>query len=121
MATGVRPDVSLMWRRRWRVSCVSLKTNGRWGEVFNIGNTESISIRDLATLVSELVNPDEEPKIEFISYDSFSGKYEDVRDRQPDVTKAREILGFEAKTAIREGMVKTVEWEKEARRRGWRS
>ena len=79
------------------------------GEIFNLGNTKEITIRDLAQLVWKLAGKGE-PKLKFISYQSF-GKYEDVRGRVPDIQKARELLGSDPKVDLVEGLKKTIEWQ----------
>ncbi len=43
------------------------------------------------------------------------GNYQDVRHRVPDTTKARELLGFEAKVSLDEGLERTIEWHREQR------
>src|SRR3990172_5165645 len=80
------------------------------GEIFNLGNTKEIAILDLARLVWKLAGKGE-PKLKFISYQAF-GKYEDVRNRIPDITKARTLLGFEPKIDLIEGLMKTIAWQK---------
>ncbi len=44
------------------------------------------------------------------------GKYEDVRRRIPDVTRARERLGFEAKVDLEDGLRRTILWQVARRR-----
>jgi len=85
------------------------------GEVFNIGNTQEYSIAELARTVWRLVRPHEPPKLEMVSYRSFSGRYEDVRNRIPDVNKARTLLGFEPKVSLEEGLIHTIEWQRQVR------
>ena len=58
---------------------------------------------------------DSEPEIEHIPYASF-GKYEDVMRRVPDISRARELLGFEPQVDLRRGLAKTIEWQIERRR-----
>ena len=85
--------------------------------VFNIGNTFEITIEDLAKLIWRLVRgEDDKPKIKLIPYETF-GKYEDVMRRIPDITRAREILGFEPKVDLEEGLRKTIEWQIERRKK----
>ena len=85
--------------------------------VFNIGNTYEITIEDLAKLIWRLVRgEDDKPKIKLIPYETF-GKYEDVRRRIPDITRAREILGFEPKVDLEEGLKKTIAWQIERRKK----
>jgi UDP-glucose 4-epimerase len=81
------------------------------GQVFNIGNTSEITIDALARLVWGLVRPRTAPKIETTPYATF-GKYEDVRRRVPDITKARTVLGFDPQVALEAGLARTVEWQR---------
>lgn len=85
------------------------------GEVFNIGYTKEITIENLARLIWKLIRGNEEPKIKFISYETF-GKYEDVMRRIPDITKINTMLGFEPKWHIEEGLTKTIQWQLERRK-----
>lgn len=81
------------------------------GQIFNIGNNEEISILDLARLVWKLVNKNEKPKIKFIPYSKFV-KYEDVKRRIPDITKGRRLLGFKPRVSTKEGLIRTIEWQR---------
>ena len=56
-------------------------------------------------------------RAEFIGYDEMPGNYQDVRHRIPDTTKARELLGFEAKVSLEDGLTRTIEWHREQRLR----
>lgn len=80
------------------------------GHIFNLGNTREITIHDLALLIWKLVR-DDEPKLKFISYQTF-GKYDDVRRRIPDLAKARELLGYVPKVDLEEGLPTTIEWQR---------
>jgi UDP-glucose 4-epimerase len=83
------------------------------GEIFNIGATEEICIQDLARLIHELAGSTSPLELKFIPYDDIGGRrYEDVRRRVPDITKARKLLGFVAKISLREGLKKTIEWQR---------
>jgi UDP-glucose 4-epimerase len=79
------------------------------GEIFNLGNTKEVTILDLAGLVWRLAGQGE-PKLKFVSYQTF-GKYEDVRNRVPDISKARKLLGFEPRTGLEEGLLRTIAWQ----------
>jgi len=82
---------------------------------FNIGNTYEITILDLARLIWRLVRgEDSTPKIEMIPYESF-GKYEDVRRRIPDITKAQTLLGFQPLVDLETGLKQTIQWQIERR------
>ena len=78
----------------------------------NIGTGKDISIKDLAYLVAELTS--------FNGQIKFTG---DVSDGQPrrrlDVSRAKEMLGFEATTELREGLVKTIAWYQNTLEKKW--
>ena len=74
------------------------------GQSFNIGNPRSaVTIFDLAQRVKRLTGCPGE--IVFAPLD-----YVDVELRIPNVTKAREEIGFEARVELDEGLLKTIAW-----------
>ncbi len=79
-------------------------------QVLNIGNTKEITIEGLARLIWRLIRGDEPPKIKFIPYSTF-GNYEDVRRRIPDISRARELLGFEPTIDLEVGLKTTISWQ----------
>jgi UDP-glucose 4-epimerase len=83
------------------------------GETFNIGNEREISVIELAAMVWKLINPKDKPRFEFVSYESFSGRYEDVPRRIPDIDKAKRILNFAPKVSLEEGLPITAKWQRE--------
>lgn len=86
------------------------------GEVINLGGTETITILELARLVqAEFDLPPEPLRTRFVAYESLPGKYQDVRHRTPDTSKARRLLGFEAQIRLAEGLRETVEWHRAIR------
>jgi len=79
------------------------------GESFNIGNHRAVStIYMLATTVVRVLGS--ASTIDFVYKD-----YADVELRVPSVNKTRELLGFEAKIDLEEGISLTADWY---RRRG---
>jgi UDP-glucose 4-epimerase len=89
----------------------ALRTPEARGEVINIGGTETITIRKLAGRVQAGLGLPKRPlRAQFIPYDEFPGRYQDVRERVPDTSKARALLGFEAKVGLAEGLEKTLAW-----------
>jgi nucleoside-diphosphate-sugar epimerase len=80
------------------------------GEIFNIGNTKPVTILELAETVWRLAG-NGPPRIRRVSYQAF-GRYEDVRARTPDIGKAREVLGFEPRIDLEEGLRRTIEWQR---------
>jgi UDP-glucose 4-epimerase len=86
---------------------------GPSGEIFNIGSTHEISIVELARLIHRLTNSPKPLDLKFIPYDDINGrKYEDVRRRVPDISKANRLLGFEAVVDLEEGLSATVAWQR---------
>ena len=73
----------------------------------NIGNPGEFTIRELASVVVELVGGDSVVVEEPLPVD-------DPTQRQPDITRARELLGWEPKVSLREGLVPTIEWFRSA-------
>ncbi|HNP62627.1 MAG TPA: GDP-mannose 4,6-dehydratase [Woeseiaceae bacterium] len=84
------------------------------GEVINIGSTSEISILDLAKKIKELSGTPGELKIEFVPYESFTGKkYQDVMRRIPDTRLCKKLLGVEAKVSLDDGLKRTIEWQRQ--------
>jgi UDP-glucose 4-epimerase len=79
------------------------------GESFNIGNARAIvTIFGLAQTVVRVLGSR--------SRISFTQKnYADVELRVPNVTKARELIGFESRVDLEEGILKTAEFYKSSR------
>ncbi|MDP6958185.1 MAG: GDP-mannose 4,6-dehydratase, partial [Planctomycetota bacterium] len=72
-----------------------------YGNVFNIGNDKEISITGLAEMIRAKVNP--EIKIDYIPYDqAYEAGFEDMRRRIPDLTKIKELIGYEPKVHTEE-------------------
>ncbi len=80
------------------------------GEIFNIGDTKPVTIQHLAEMVWRLAGTGP-PRIRRVSYQAF-GRYEDVRARRPEIGKAREVLGFEPRIGLEEGLRRTIEWQR---------
>ena len=77
------------------------------GQTFNIGNERStVTILDLAQRVKRLTGCPSEILFRPITYS-------DVEIRIPNVNKARELLGFEAKVDLDEGLARTIAWYRE--------
>jgi UDP-glucose 4-epimerase len=88
--------------------------NGPSGEIFNIGSTHEITIVDLAKMIHRLSGSKELLKLNFIPYNEIDGrKYEDVRRRVPDVSKASRLLGFLAEINLEDGLRRTIGWQRQ--------
>ena len=69
----------------------------------NLGNPHEMSVLEIARLVLELSGSESELVHEDLPED-------DPRRRCPDITRAREVLGWEPRTTLREGLEKTIGW-----------
>lgn len=64
------------------------------GEVFNIGNTEEVTILGLAKRVKELTASSSE--IRMVPYEqAYEAGFEDMKRRVPELTKIRKLIGYE--------------------------
>ena len=82
------------------------------GMVLNIGSSRETTIMELARLVQQLTGSCSE--IVHVPYTSVYGSnFEETRRRMPDVHRARQVLGFEARTPLEKGLRKTVDWFRE--------
>ena len=75
------------------------------GEVVNLGNPEELSIRKLADTVVEKTASRSKLKFESMPVD-------DPPIRQPDISKARKLLGFDPGVSLSEGLDRIIPWFK---------
>lgn len=80
------------------------------GEIINIGTDEEISIIELADMIWRLCGREGKPDLEYIPYTKFSQRYEDVRRRVPDISKAKRILGFSPEIKLEDGLSRMIKW-----------
>jgi nucleoside-diphosphate-sugar epimerase len=74
------------------------------GHAFNIGNPRStVTIYNLAKDIVRLSSSGS--RIEFQKWDS-----PDVEIRVPSIAKAKELLGYQAKVDLEEGLLRTIHW-----------
>lgn len=71
----------------------------------NIGNPEELTIKQLAEEIIELTGSDSKIILEDLPID-------DPKVRQPDITRAMNILGWEPKVDRKEGLLRTLEYFK---------
>ena len=72
----------------------------------NIGNPYEVSIKEIAEIIVRLVNSQSRLVLRPLPVD-------DPRQRQPDITRARTLLGWEPKVGLEEGLQKTVGYFRE--------
>ncbi|MEE9474133.1 MAG: UDP-glucuronic acid decarboxylase family protein [Candidatus Hydrothermarchaeaceae archaeon] len=75
------------------------------GGVINIGNTNETTVLELANLIKKLADSSSEIAFHPLPKD-------DPERRCPDISKAKEILGWEPKVSLEEGLKNTIEWFK---------
>ena len=76
------------------------------GQVVNVGGTEEVTIKELAFMVKEMTGS--ESDIDYISYEKAYGPgFEDMKRRCPDISKMRELIGFQPKVDLR-GIIQSV-------------
>lgn len=74
------------------------------GRVFNLGSDRPISIAALAELVVRVLGSTS--AIRRIAYEeAYGAGFEDLRQRQPDLRRVREAIGFEASTPLERTIV----------------
>ena len=72
----------------------------------NIGNPHEVSIKEIAEIIVRLVNSKSKLVLRPLPVD-------DPKQRQPDITRARTVLGWEPKVGLEEGLQKTVGYFRE--------
>jgi UDP-glucose 4-epimerase len=84
------------------------------GEVVNVGNTEEITIEDLAHRVKQRTGS--KSSIEFIPYDkAYEPGFEDMMRRVPCVDKLEELTGFRPQTTLDEIIERVATYMREKR------
>ncbi|KAG2541709.1 hypothetical protein PVAP13_9NG696200 [Panicum virgatum] len=72
--------------------------NGNNTGPINLGNPGEFTMLELAENVKELINPE-------VTVMMTENTPDDPRQRKPDITKAKEVLGWEPKVVLRDGLV----------------
>jgi len=79
------------------------------GQIFNVGNIESISINDLAVKVKEMTNSSSE--IVHIPYDqAYEEGFEDMTIRVPDLSKLKTLIGYQPTVQLNEILENVIEY-----------
>src|SRR5215471_13766167 len=78
------------------------------GEVFNIGNVEEVSIGELAGRVKRMTSS--ASPIQFVPYDqAYEAGFEDIPRRVPDISKVRDLVGYEPRLSLDEIVCRVIE------------
>jgi UDP-glucose 4-epimerase len=82
---------------------------GAIGQVFNIGNTEEISIRALAERVKVLSGSDS--AIKLVPYDeAYESGFEDMPRRVPDLRKIHAAIGYAPKNSLDDILTQVIDY-----------
>ena len=79
------------------------------GEVVNIGSDQEHTVKEYAELVKRLTHSSSEILV------TEDLPEDDPTRRRPDITKAKELLGWEPRVDLEEGLLKMIEYMKETR------
>jgi dTDP-glucose 4,6-dehydratase len=80
--------------------------HSKYQEPVNVGNPHELTILDFAKAVQRLVGKD-------VPIVNKPLPEDDPRVRRPDISRAREVLGWEPKIGFDEGMRRTIAWFRE--------
>jgi UDP-glucose 4-epimerase len=91
-----------------------IENAGAYGQVFNIGSQEEVTIEDLARKVIEITKSGS--KIVNIPYEkAYEEGFEDMERRIPDTTKIRNLIGFKPTADLKTTIEDVVNYMRENR------
>lgn len=88
-----------------------LLMNSNYSEPVNIGNPDEYTIKDFANTIREMVlTPPLSP--DHVDLIILPAVQDDPKKRKPDITRAKENIGWEPKFLVKQGLQETVDWFK---------
>ncbi len=82
------------------------------GQVFNVGNTEEVSIAELARRVIELTGSQSE--IRYLTYDqAYAPGFEDMQRRVPNLEKIKRLIGYNPRYKLDDILRRVIAFERE--------
>jgi UDP-glucose 4-epimerase len=82
------------------------------GQVFNIGSTEEVTIRELAERV--IAATSSQSKIIYVPYEeAYAPGFEDMRRRVPDLGKIHRLIGYEPRYTLDDTIRRVIDYERE--------
>jgi dTDP-L-rhamnose 4-epimerase len=90
-----------------RANLLALESDRADYHAVNVGTGRAISIRQIARMLAEGLGKEIEPEL--------TGKYRegDIRHCVADITRARELLGYEPRVSLEEGIPELLGWVRE--------
>jgi dTDP-L-rhamnose 4-epimerase len=87
-----------------RACALALERDGADGLAVNIGSGRSVSVNEIARELAHVLGTEIEPEV--------TGMYRvgDIRHCFADISRARDLLGFEPQVSLQEGMRELEEW-----------
>jgi nucleoside-diphosphate-sugar epimerase len=85
---------------------LAMESDAALNESFNLSTAQSTTVRELAELIWLKVQGSHRP-LKLVSDPPYE---HDVQRRVPDVSKAREVLGFEATTSLDQMLDEVIPW-----------
>jgi len=87
-----------------RACRLALRADGVDGEVLNIGSGRSVTVNEVADRLASVLNVASDPEV--------TGQYRvgDIRHCFADISRAREVLGYQPEVDMDSGMTELAEW-----------
>lgn len=82
-------------------------TDGTKNDVFNLGNPGEFTIKEFAEVILEVTGSDSPLDYRDLLFE------DDPSRRRPDITHSREVLGWEPRIPLREGLERTIPYYRE--------
>lgn len=83
---------------------LALSSKNAAGEVFNVGTGKGISVNQVAEVLKDLMNKKD------LKTFYADPRPTDIRHGYADITKAKNILGYDSKFSIKDGLLELVNW-----------
>ena len=80
-------------------------SNDLHGQAINLGNSEEVTIKELADQIIKLCDKDVRPIF-------LPVRQGDIIHRCPDISKMKQVLNYKPKVSLTEGLKKTITWYK---------
>ena len=78
------------------------------GQIYNVGNNQAVAIAELATRIKALSGSSSE--IVYIPYEqAYEAGFEDMRVRVPDLSKIKQLIGYQPKFSLDEILQKVID------------
>jgi len=82
------------------------------GQVFNIGNTQEITIRELAERIVKLTGS--KSTIEYVPYEeAYAPGFEDMRRRAPSIDKISALIGYKPSCSLDDSLMRVIKYERD--------